>query len=95
MELVLLIYTKNKFNYNAKRLSYLLLSGILLILLAPGCNNSTTPGVVAPAQGFLVTPLAANNASYGAANVDANLQDTWGLAFSSFGTPYSYTLSDL
>ena len=67
-----------------------LLGAILLTLLAAGCNNnSTSPTVTAPSQGFQVTLLTANKASYNAANVDANLQDAWGLAFNtSFGFPW-------
>ena len=52
-----------------------------------GCHSSTAPPPVVAPPSFAVTPLAANKASYGvaAANVDTNLQDSWGLAISSLG----------
>ena len=53
-----------------------------IALLAAGCHTSTSPTVVAPSE-FLVTPLTANTASYGAANIDTNMQDAWGLAFNT------------
>lgn len=72
-----------------KNLQIISLCAILLSLVAAsGCSNSSSVPVVAPPKGFVVTPLVANNATYGAANTDANLQDAWGLAFSSFGTPW-------
>ncbi len=56
-----------------------------------GCHSSTAPPPVVAPPSFAVTPLAANKASYGvaAANVDTNLQDSWGLAFNpSNGYPW-------
>ncbi|MFI5201540.1 MAG: TIGR03118 family protein [Candidatus Kapaibacterium sp.] len=58
-----------------------------IALLASSCHSSTTPPPVVAPPSFAVTPLAANKASYGvaAANVDTNLQDSWGLAVSAYG----------
>lgn len=58
-----------------------------IALLASGCHSSTTPPPAVAPPSFAFTPLAANKASYGvaAANVDTNLQDSWGLAVSEFG----------
>lgn len=56
-----------------------------------GCHSSTTPPSVVAASQYLVTPVAANRASYGVAatNVDTNLEDSWGLAFNNkFGYPW-------
>lgn len=61
---------------------YYLLMG-MFAAIAAGCNNnSTNPPAAAPTH-FMVTPLASNKASYGAANIDTNLQDSWGLAFNT------------
>ncbi len=61
-------------------------------LLAAGCHNSTTPPPVVAPPHFTVTALAADAPTVGgftAANVDANLKDSWGLAFNStYGFPW-------
>jgi uncharacterized protein (TIGR03118 family) len=58
-------------------------------LLASSCHSSTTPPPVAAPPSFAVTPLTANKAIYGAANIDTNMQDSWGLAFNpSNGYPW-------
>lgn len=61
----------------------------IIAMLAAGCHSSTTPPPVVAPPSFAVTPLAANKATYGAANIDTNMQDTWGLAFNpSNGYPW-------
>jgi uncharacterized protein (TIGR03118 family) len=74
-------------NYRFSLLGTAALLAISWTMLS-GCHSSTTPPVVAPSQ-FLVTPLTANKATYGAANLDTNMQDTWGLAFNTtYGYPW-------
>jgi uncharacterized protein (TIGR03118 family) len=70
-----------------KNLYIAFLTVIVASFAGLGCKSSSSPSSAAP-PGFIVTPLAANNASYGAPNTDTNLRDTWGLAFSGFGTPW-------
>ncbi len=57
-----------------------LIAGLLISIVFAGCQNSTPTTAAPPSQGFLVTPLTANESTYGAAHVDSNLQDAWGLA---------------
>jgi uncharacterized protein (TIGR03118 family) len=79
---------KNLHNYF---LSAICIVFVCIVFIIAGCHPTTSPTVVAPTQGFIVTPLAANKASYGVttADVDTNLQDAWGLAFNTkFGYPW-------
>jgi len=55
-----------------------------------GCHSSTTPPPVVAPPSFAVTPLTANKATYGAANIDTNLQDAWGLSFSTTSKGYPW-----
>ncbi len=64
-----------------KNIRFSLYSSMFLLLVGAGCHSSSSPTVAAPTQGFAVTLLAANKASYGAAHTDTNLQDAWGLAY--------------
>src|SRR5581483_8875400 len=88
--LLSLIHTRFNSAIMLQNIRTSILGAIVLTLVAAGCkNNSTSPTVVAPSQGFLVTPLAANKASSGAVNTDTNLQDAWGLAFNvTYGFPW-------
>lgn len=64
-----------------KNLHITFLAAICIVLVMAGCHSSTSPTVAQPTQGFIVTPLTANKAIYGAPNIDTNLQDAWGLAY--------------
>jgi uncharacterized protein (TIGR03118 family) len=74
-----------------KNLHISFLAAIIASFVMMGCHSSSSPSTAAP-QGFLVTPLTANKASYGAPNIDTNLQNAWGLVY--YSSPPSFWIAD-
>jgi uncharacterized protein (TIGR03118 family) len=75
-----------------KNLHITFLAAIIASFGAMGCKSSSSPSSSVAPQGFLVTPLAANKASYGAPNIDTNLQNAWGLVY--YSSPSSFWIAD-
>jgi uncharacterized protein (TIGR03118 family) len=82
---------------------YVLFCGFLFMLFASSCKKADTPSStfdessatktnrdkkVKRLKDFHVRMLAANNNEYGAEHIIPTLQNAWGLAFSSGGTPW-------
>jgi len=59
-------------------------------ILSTACHKSIEPKAL---RDFEQVNLVANTAAYGALHTDATLQNAWGLAFSSGGTPWVNSLS--
>jgi uncharacterized protein (TIGR03118 family) len=83
--------TLNHYIHMNKNLHIAFLAAIVVSFISVGCHNSSSPSIAAP-PGFIVTPLAANNASYGAPNIDTNLQNAWGLVY--YSSPSSFWVAD-